>query len=162
MEFGRKLRELAALKRRLMSEWCTFVSPNCVKTGLVISIDLMGVLFEGAVEVNGVLSRLHQFLFQTQEYSRYVVKVANEICLTDPCPFLAVEALRIAVIPHILVSGFPKWIAKQLACVCKALQRSCERHRGANEPRAVLLPREDTCPVAQFDQLQLNNFLYFV
>jgi hypothetical protein len=137
LEFGRRLRELAALKRHLMSEWCTFVSPNCVKTGLVISIDLMGVLFEGAVDVNGVLSRLHQFLFQTQEYSRYVLEVASEICLSDPSSLLAVQAFRIAVIPHLLVHGFPKTIVKHLACVCKAFQRSYERHRGANESRTV-------------------------
>jgi hypothetical protein len=108
LEFGRKLRELATLKRRLMSEWCTFLSPKSVKTGLVISIDLMGVFFEGAVDVNDVWSRLYQFLFRTQEYSRYVLEVANEICLTDPSPLLAVQALRIAVIPHLLVHGFSK------------------------------------------------------
>ncbi len=137
MEFGRKLRELAGLKKHLMREWCSVASPSSVKTGVVIGIVVVELFFFDAADADEVELRLQEFLFQTQDYSRYVVKVANAICLTDPSPLLAVQALRLAVIPHVLVRGFSKRIAKQLACVCEALQRSYERHCGCENLHPV-------------------------
>ncbi len=133
LEFSKKMHELALLKKHLLSEWISVACPSSAKTGVVVSVEVIQTLFKTAYDELEVMRGFHQRLFRTREYRLYVLKVADQICLTDPDALLALNALRDAVIPHVLASDFSETVAKQLSCVCKAFYRSYERNYRGEE-----------------------------
>jgi hypothetical protein len=136
LDFSKNLNKVAQLRKHLLSEWTSFKCPSSAKTGVVVSVNQIESLFGAAESAEADTSSAaailwefhHRYLFQTKEYCRYVSKVANEICLSPTNGIIAVAALRDTVIPFFLAKGFPRSLAKQLSCVCKALQRSYIRH----------------------------------
>jgi len=129
LDFANNLGEMALLKKHLLSEWCSFACPSSAKTGIIVGADQLEALFKTNCAPHEVLWEFHHtHLFQTTEYSRYVLKVANEICLTNADGIVALMALRHAVIPYLLANGFSSSVGKQLSCVCKALQQSYNRN----------------------------------
>jgi hypothetical protein len=136
LDFSKNLNKVAQLRKHLLSEWTSFKCPSSAKTGVVVSVNQIESLFGAAESAEAdtssaaaILWEFHRrYLFRSKEYCHYVLKVANEICLSPTNGTLAVAALRDTVIPFFLAKGFPKRLAKQLSCVCKALQRSYIRH----------------------------------
>jgi hypothetical protein len=94
LEVANHLNELALLEKHLLSEWVPIACPSSAKTGVIISVEFIQILFKPACDDHEVMKGFHQKLFRTREYCRYVQIIADEICQQTKCTFGSATVAR--------------------------------------------------------------------